>query len=190
MISLDLSKKIYVVPVSKKSCEFSIYVLFYFIVIWNIKTPQPNRWYYYSLYCTTILLGPFRSRFAKLWRSVLCQNTKVHLIYGSFLWDYSPNAQQRWCHLQNWKACQKVDHFTRLFLSIMAQCAINKKMSFLSETVWKIKENTKKQDKYVATQFTGTVKFPVQWKVLRNILQWKFTGFGFDATAIFVVFLN
>ena len=89
MISLDLSKKIYVVPVSKKSCEFSIYVLFYFIVIWNIKTPQPNRWYYYSLYCTTILLGPFRSRFAKLWRSVLCQNTKVHLIYGSFLWDYS-----------------------------------------------------------------------------------------------------
>ena len=61
-------------------------------------------------------------------------------------------------------------------------------MSFLSETVWKIKENTKKQDKYVATQFTGTVKFPVQWKVLRNILQWKFTGFGFDAAAIFVAF--
>ena len=82
-------------------------------------------------YTAKLPLGPFRSRFAKVWRSVLCQNTKVHLIYGSFLWDYYLNAQQRWCRLQNWKACQKVDYFTRLFLSIMTQCAINKKGEFL-----------------------------------------------------------
>ena len=37
--------------------------------------------------------------------------------------------------------------FYSTFLRIMAQCAINKKLSFLSETVWKIKENTKGQGK-------------------------------------------
>ena len=35
-------------------------------------------------YTAKLPLGPFRSRSAKVWRSVLCQNTKVHLIYGSF----------------------------------------------------------------------------------------------------------